>query len=467
MDDTPLVQRFNDFLNAAIQVAEGIKKMEPPVIIYYANNVDSVVAATIFAKVFYSKAQPCHLRKFTKFKEIKEEYDLNDASAIIIGIGMNEAKQVPEKEEATLILPKADEEVKEIMQNVFYANPYGYSEDLATLSSVAFFIASSLVEEVKQFLIIPLVATLAARGEIKGLSEMILHDAIEEGVIEQKTGFRILGANYFSIAEAIYYSTLPVFPGLTGNKNAVEKLLVKAGVEIEDREGERTLEQLSENEMKKLVNAIVVETTGNKFFPQSVMPIGDIFVTKTEPQGSILQYLHEYAQLLRDLEHGNQLHSAIPILLGDRDEIYYSIKSKAIEIRKHPVVTYNQIQSRPEPERLRHVSFVHVENLPWQYTQAVSQIMVTNGIVPPEEAIAVITERQENQLAIGLTLPKPLRKTTTPNDLFKEIQQKTGLRFRVSTMQEGTICQIEKEMEKQFLEKVDSIIEEWLKSDEN
>ncbi|RMG30906.1 MAG: hypothetical protein D6732_15505 [Methanobacteriota archaeon] len=465
MEDTPVVQRFNDFLNAAIRVAEGINKMEPPITIHYSNNVDSAVAATIFANVFYSKSQPCHLRNFTKFKELKEEIEVSETSAIIIGVGINEAKQIPEKEEPILILPKQEEKETEIGQNVFSAEPYGYGKELATLSSVAFFIASSLVHDVTSILIRPLVSALANHGAIKGLNEMILHDAIEAGVVEQKTGFKILGSNYFSIAEAIYYSVLPVFPGLTGNKNAVEKMLIKAGVEIEDREGERALEQLSENEMKKLVNAIVVETTGNKFLPETVMPIADIYISKIEPPGSILRYLHEYAQLLRDLEHEDQIHLAIPILLGDRDEIYYSIRSKTIELRKQAIAAFNQIQARPEPERLVHLSFSHSDSLPWQYAQAVSQIMVANGLVPSEEAIAIIA-RKQNQLAIGLTLPKPIRKTRDVKNLFREIQREPGLGLKIIQMPEGTICLFEKDIEKQVLEKIDKILEMWLKSEE-
>lgn len=461
MEETPSVQRFDDFLNAAIQVAETIKKMEPPIQIYYANTVDSTIAASIFAQAFFSKEQPCHLKIFNKFKEVKEEFELGEFSSIVIGLTLNEAKQVQGREEPTLLLPKHEQDT-EIIQNTFHAGVYGYTQELATLSAAAFFITSSILDRVEPILIHPLAAALATHGTIKGLSEMILHDALEADVIQQKTGLKILGGSYFSIAEAIYYSSLPVLPGLTGNKNAVEKMLAKAGVETEDRQGERTLEQLSENEMKKLVSAIVVETTGNKFLAQSVMPVGEVFISKIEPKGSILSSLHEYAQLLRDMEHSNQLHLAIPILLGERDEIYYSVRTKGIETRKRPVAVFNQLQARPEPESLNHLSFAEADGLPWQYVEAVSKIMVANGLIPPEAAIAIITQTQEN-LAVGLTLPKSFRKEKTPTDLFNEIQRQTGLGLKVLTMPEGTVCIIDKDMEKQFLEKIDSVLDDWLK----
>ncbi len=461
MEDVPAIQRLDDFMANAIQIAEKLKEPTDPVTIYYWNGIDAAVAASLLAIYYYHMQSPVHLKKFERIKDIKEELVETDNDAIIIGITFEEAKKVPKREGQTFVFTQPAKN-SEVLPNVFHTGGFGYFGQHTTLAAMMFFVVSPMLDSVKNIVVQPIISALATHGQLKGLNEMILHDAIEDGQLHLQTGLTLLSLNYMPIVDAIYFSSNPILPSLTGNKNNVERLLTQAGIEIESREGERTLEDLSENEMKKLVSAIAVETSANQYLPMSAAPIGEQYILAFEPEGSILKYAHEFAQVLRDLYNENITHMAIPLLLGERDEVYYSIKAKIIDIRKSAVAGYNYIKAR-DFNLMKSLHYVKVDMIPWQHAQNVAKITVAEGLVPDDVAFAVITQgRNEAETSIGLVLPKKIRKDHELGNIVEIIQRTTGIVANIISQKEGDAILIENDNERQVLETIDQIIDEWV-----
>jgi RecJ-like exonuclease len=61
-------------------------------------------------------------------------------------------------------------------------------------------------------------------GGIKGFNEKILNQALKDGFIKEKTRIKLHGNSLF---DALFFSIDPYYPGLSGNKDEVEKLFTK------------------------------------------------------------------------------------------------------------------------------------------------------------------------------------------------------------------------------------------------
>jgi len=65
-------------------------------------------------------------------------------------------------------------------------------------------------------------------GGIKGFNKEILENAIEKGFIKEQTGAKLYGD---SISDALYYSIDPYYKSLSGNRDEIESILVKLGID--------------------------------------------------------------------------------------------------------------------------------------------------------------------------------------------------------------------------------------------
>jgi RecJ-like exonuclease len=65
-------------------------------------------------------------------------------------------------------------------------------------------------------------------GGIRGFNKGILDHAVEKGFLVQDTGMKLYGS---SLADALYFSLDPYYPGISGNKDRVEETLKKLSID--------------------------------------------------------------------------------------------------------------------------------------------------------------------------------------------------------------------------------------------
>lgn len=65
-------------------------------------------------------------------------------------------------------------------------------------------------------------------GGVRGLNKIILETALQKGILTEQTSIKLCGE---SIADALYYTIDPYYPGLSGNKEAIDALLEKLNLQ--------------------------------------------------------------------------------------------------------------------------------------------------------------------------------------------------------------------------------------------
>jgi len=65
-------------------------------------------------------------------------------------------------------------------------------------------------------------------GGIKGFNKEILENALQDGFIKERTGVKLYGGSFF---DALYFSIDPYYPGLSGNKDEIERVLDKLKID--------------------------------------------------------------------------------------------------------------------------------------------------------------------------------------------------------------------------------------------
>jgi RecJ-like exonuclease len=65
-------------------------------------------------------------------------------------------------------------------------------------------------------------------GGARGLNKQILDTALQKGILSEQMGIKLYGE---TIADALFYSVDPYYPGLSGNRDAIETMLEKLNIE--------------------------------------------------------------------------------------------------------------------------------------------------------------------------------------------------------------------------------------------
>jgi len=65
-------------------------------------------------------------------------------------------------------------------------------------------------------------------GGVRGLNKHILDTALQKGILTEQMGIKLYGE---TIADALFFSIDPYYPGLSGNRDAIETMLEKLNIE--------------------------------------------------------------------------------------------------------------------------------------------------------------------------------------------------------------------------------------------
>ncbi|MEK6812136.1 MAG: DHH family phosphoesterase [Nanoarchaeota archaeon] len=160
---------------------------------------------------------------------------------------------------------------REIPKEVEIVNPQLHRKEKISSSGLTYLFCKEIDPESKKS------AKLAVLGMIGDLLEKEIdklnNGILEDGEIKKKRGLLIYPSTR-PINRALEYSSNPYIPGVTGNSLGVLELLREAGLEA-TRGQYRSLMEITEDEMKRLVTAIAIRN------PKAAGEIvGDIFLIK-------------------------------------------------------------------------------------------------------------------------------------------------------------------------------------------
>ena len=227
------------------------------------------------------------------------------------------------------ILDHHDFEKEDIDKNIVVVNPHIFGIDGSkeiSGSGIMYLFAKSLNkknENMAHIAIIGAIGDIQERGGFSALNNEIVETAVSLNKIKLRKGLRIFGAQTKPLHKTLEYSTDPYIPGVTGSESGAIQFLNQIGISPKDKDGWKKIVHLSQEEIKKLITAIILKRIGQKN-PEDVL--GDIYILADEEKESPLRDAKEFATLLNACGRLNKASLGIGVCLGDK-----ASKRKAID----------------------------------------------------------------------------------------------------------------------------------------
>ena len=166
-------------------------------------------------------------------------------------------------------------------------------------------------------------AVIGAIGDMQenkgfiGLNQKIVEDAVASGKIEVKNGLRMFGMQTKPLYKVLEYSTDPYIPNVTGNEEGAKNFLEENGITLKGENGKyKKLIHLNEEDMKKLVTAIILKRLGSEEKPEDVL--GPIYLLTEEEEENPTKDAKEFSTLLNACGRMNKPSYGIGTCLGNK-----------------------------------------------------------------------------------------------------------------------------------------------------
>ena len=128
------------------------------------------------------------------------------------------------------------------------------------------------------------------------LNQYILEDALLSKKVEVKTGLRLYGMQTKPLHKVLEYSTNPYIPNVTGSETGAILFLQELGIPVQENGKFRKFTNLTEEEIKKIVTAIILRRMGSESNPEDIF--GPIYLLQGEDDESPTKDLREFSTLI-------------------------------------------------------------------------------------------------------------------------------------------------------------------------
>jgi RecJ-like exonuclease len=163
-----------------------------------------------------------------------------------------------------------------------------------------------------------------ADGRLVGLNELIVKDGVTAGVLKVEKDLRLFGRQTRPLYKALEYTTEPFIPGLSGSESSCIQFLSDLDIPVKKNEEYTMLADLTRDERKRLVTALILKMIEHKIPPKTAENIvGDVFTFLQEEKRTPLRDAKEYATLLNACGKNEDFSIGIAVCLGDRGNIYH------------------------------------------------------------------------------------------------------------------------------------------------
>ena len=338
------MSNFSTFISSAKGVAElildKISKNERLIVISHYD-ADGITAAGIITEAIRRANGIFHTRIYRQLEEafLPEINEFADGTIILTDFGSGQLSLVNKylKGKEIIILdhhtPEQIQEEKLKDVNIHHLNPHLHQIDGSkeiSSAGIAYLVAKYMGDnqDLSAYAIVGALGDNQDKGKQNSLvginKEIILKDAKEAEVIEEKKGFTFFGRETRPLHIAIEYSTDPFIPELSGKRNNVLQFLKRIGIPLKDENGNwRTLASLTLEEKKKLASELIAHMYKYGATSDEMKAIiGYLYILKREQKGTPLRDAREFSTLLNSCGRLGNPELGVIIIMGDRSYYY-------------------------------------------------------------------------------------------------------------------------------------------------
>ncbi len=265
------------------------------------------------------------------------------------------------------------------------------------------------------------VAVVGALGDLQdkyehrklgGPNAMIVEDAVNAGTLAVETDLMFFGRETRPIHEALARTTTPFISGISGEEDKSLALLTGLGITPKRGDKWRALRDLSEDEKKKLFNALV-DYLVSKGLPSDVaLRIrGNVYTLTQEEPWTSLRDAREFSVVLNATGRMDRPSLGVAVCMGDRGSALEEANAVLDEYRR-TLTKYLSWLMEPSTGRIEELDSIYVVRgggvIDDKVIGAVSSILSTNLAKPEKPIIAYSLVQGENLAKISARAIEPI-----------------------------------------------------------
>jgi len=246
-----------------------------------------------------------------------------------------------------------------------------------------------------------------------GMNEILVEDGIASGTVRVDQDLVLYGRETRPIHRALAYTTTPYLPNLSGREDNCLTLLSNSGIPVKDGDRFRTVADLSQDEKKKILDAIIGYLVSIDFQTSVVKDlIGTVYTLTNEPPGSPTRDAREYSAMLNACGRTENPSIGISVGLGDRKTALQEAIEVVASYRKILASYMEWLTNTPDAiQKFKTIWVIRGENqIQDTMTGAFSSIISSAGNLSQDSAIIVLTKSKEGGIKLSARAPPKLLK---------------------------------------------------------
>jgi len=246
---------------------------DKPVRIISHHDTDGITSATIIAKTLkrLDKKFSIKIVKGLDDENLSRELKRNKKEVIIFtDLASSNLDHFQNLENPIFIIDHHEINKEKLNSKIKIINPHLFNGEEICGAGLSYFFAKAISQENIELSKLAIIGMIGDRHEknISKFYNQIINDTKD---LETKKGLTIYPATR-PLRRALEYSTSPYIPGVTGNSEGVLELLRETNIPFE-----KSLLELNENEMSKLITSIMLRTTKSNHRDEI---IGNLYILK-------------------------------------------------------------------------------------------------------------------------------------------------------------------------------------------
>jgi len=331
-----------------------------------------------------------------------------------------------------------------VWSNIIHVNPMLQKKELSG-AGVTYLLAEELDKSNIDLLDLAVVGAIGDLQIDKGLNKDLLKKAVDLGMVRKEKGLRVFGRVSRPIHKALMFSVDPYIPGITGSESGAVQFLSELGIKLKNGDKWRSLSDLSEEEKKKLISAVILERLRNgEKNPEDVF--GDVLVLDRPDE---LSDAREFATVLNAAGRMEEWDLGIEICLNSRiDKMRQVLKDYSQRIG----AALEWVKKNKDKfESGKHVSYIMSgDEIGENFIGTIVSVLIKNsakpiivGLANAEDGIKVSARRRDFPIELNKVMEKAAKKVGGESGGHKE----------------AAGAMIPKGHEKTFIKVLDEIIE--------
>jgi len=240
---------------------------------------------------------------------------------------------------------------------------------------------------------------------LKGPNAVIVEDAQKAGCLQIETDLLFFGRETRPIHKALACTTTPFIPGISGEEDRSLAFLVSLGITPKKDEKWRALRDLSEDEKKRLFNALVDYSVSKGLHGDVALNLrGSVYTLLREEPWTALRDAREFSVLLNATGRMNRPSLGVAICMGDRGSALEEAAGVLDEYRR-TITKYLNWLMEPNSGRVEELNNIYVVRgegvIDEKIIGTISSILSTNLPKPEKPIIAYSVVPEENLAKIS------------------------------------------------------------------